>query len=142
MRYRLFIAALGAVALSGCATARDLPGCREAQCIALQERQVLAPDMAVRPLAVREDSRCPLEAECIWEGRLVVEAELEMGHETTTVEIETGKPLRINAGLLSIVEVAPDMSSEWAPIAPEEYRLAFRFVPDLMETGETGAALQ
>lgn len=124
---------LAAMPLAACMTPQEPPGCRQFDCIAIGEQQRLAPGLAARPVSVKEDSRCPIEAECVWAGRVVIETELELGHEVITVLLDSSEPMHINAGLLSVAEVAPDMSIQRSPIAPEHYRFAFRFVPDLMD---------
>ena len=140
---QLFIAPLALALLaplSGCMTAGtepEIPGCRGMECVALGEAQELGPqpgDLIVTPRAVIEDSRCPIEADCVWAGRLRLKADVQLGHEVITVELATDEPLRINGGMLSIAEVAPDASVEWTPIPPEAYRFGFAFGPDIMET--------
>ncbi len=125
--------------LSGCVTAEEpaeIPGCRTMDCVALGEAQEAGlheGDLVVTPLEVIEDSRCPIEADCVWEGQVVLKTELRLGHEVITVDLNTQEPLRINGGMLSIAEIAPEQSVEWSPIPPEAYRFGFRFAPDLME---------
>lgn len=132
MKEKILPLTLAAVGLSACATPQEIPGCRQYDCVALGEWQQLASDLTARPLSVTEDSRCPIEADCIWEGRVVVETELELGHDVITVPLDTSEPLRINKGMLSIAEVAPEMSIKWSPIPIESYRFAFTFAPDIM----------
>lgn len=125
--------------LSGCVTGQqpaEIPGCRTMDCAALGEPQEAGRyegDLVMTPLEVIEDSRCPIEAECVWEGRVLLKSELRMGHEIITVELTTEEALRINGGMLSIAEVAPEQSVEWSPIPSENYRFGFRFAPDIME---------
>lgn len=128
--------------LSGCVTGeepQEIPGCRTAECVALgapQDVGLEIGDLAVTPLEVIEDSRCPIEADCIWEGRVLLNSELRLGHEVITVTLDSGEPMRINGGMLSILEVAPDASVRWSPIPSESYRFGFGFAPDIMETPE------
>ncbi len=127
----------GLILLAACTTAsepREVPGCRTMECVATGEGQRLSADFSVTPLEVLEDSRCPIEAECVWAGRVRLKAQLDMGHESITVELSSGEPLRINGGMLNIAEIAPDMSSEWSPLEQGDYRFGFTFAPDIMET--------
>lgn len=133
--------AIGLLAsLSGCVTGeepKEIPGCRTMDCVALGEAQDVGleeGDLVVTPLEVIEDSRCPIEAECVWEGRVLLKSELRLGHEVISVDLTTEEPLRINGGMLSIAEVAPEQSVEWSPIPLGSYRFGFRFAPDIMET--------
>lgn len=120
-------------ASAACATSEERPappGCRSADCVAIGEMQRLAADLVVTPLEVIEDSRCPIEAECVWSGRVVLRSQLDLGHETITTNLDSIEPLTINGGTLTIAEVAPEMSNKWIPIQPEDYRFGFAFAPD------------
>lgn len=126
----------GLIFAAACTTANESPekpGCRRMDCVAMGEPQVLSAEFAVTPLKILEDSRCPIEAECVWAGRVRMKARLDLGHESTTVEISSDEPLHINGGMLSIAEIAPDMSSEWSPLEPSDYRFGFIFAPDIMD---------
>ena len=90
-------------------------------------------NITVTPLEVLEDSRCPIEADCVWEGRVRLKTQLDLGHETIFVTLDSSNPLRINGGFLSIGEVAPDMSNAWSPLRPEDYHFGFSFAPDIMQ---------
>ena len=103
------------------------------ECVSIDEAQQVWEGLVVTPLEVLEDSRCPIEADCVWEGRVRLSAQLDMGHESISVTLDSGEPLRINGGFLSVAEIAPDMSTAWAPIQAEDYRFAFKFAPDIME---------
>ena len=91
-------------------------------------------DLVVTPLEVLEDSRCPIEAECVWAGRVRVRSELQLGHEFIELELDSSSPQRINGGMLAITEIAPDASTQWSPIPPAAYRFGFSFAPDIMES--------
>src|SRR3546814_14872369 len=69
----------------GCTTSAagqgDAAGCHTAKCVALGERQQVWRDLAVTPLAVIEDSRCPRDVQCVWQGRVMLRAQLDLGHE-------------------------------------------------------------
>ena len=136
MMESLHLAVIGALGLSACATPQEIPGCLQFDCVALGERQELTDNVAVRPLKVIEDSRCPIEAECVWEGRVIVQAELALGNATRLISLDTSRPLRIQKGMLGIAEAAPEMSIEWSPIPEESYRFAFSYAPDIMTDEE------
>ena len=126
------------LALSGCVTSeaeREVLGCTTLECVGLGESQEIgryAGDLVITPLEVLEDSRCPVETECVWEGRVRLSARVTMGQETITTELTSEQPLRINGGMLSIGEVAPEASSQRMPLEPEDYRVGFLFAPDQM----------
>jgi hypothetical protein len=129
-------AAIALLLLPACSTAADspdVPGCRVMECVAIGEAQQVWDDLIVTPLKVLEDSRCPIEAECVWEGRVRLSARLDMGHKTISVTLDSNEPMRINGGFLSIAEIAPDMSIAWSPIQTKDYQFGFSFAPDIME---------
>lgn len=128
---RMVPALPAAILLVACTTAAEpqVPGCYEGPCIAIGESQQL-PGIVVEPLEVLEDSRCPIEADCIWEGEVRINTQLTLGHEVITSELTTQQPLRINGGDLHLVEVAPDASTQWPQLEDGNYRFRFAFVPD------------
>lgn len=80
----------------------------------------------VRPLEVLEDSRCPIDATCIWAGRVRLRVAVSGAGEP---EMEIGRPVAIGGGnQLLLASVAP---LNWSrppggvdPNAPK--RFAFR----------------
>lgn len=118
------------LAITACATAPapalEIPGCRNGSCIHMGESQDFG-SLRVTPLEVLEDSRCPIEADCIWEGTFRIKAQLDMGHESITVELKAYEPLAINGGTLTLAEVAPDASVQWPNLAPKDYSLRILF---------------
>jgi hypothetical protein len=129
MRKAIFITA--SVMLASCATAQnaEIPGCYEGPCVAIGEAQDLG-SMQVTPLAVLTDSRCPIEAECVWAGELKINAQLNIGHESFETELSAWQPFTINGGTLLLAEVAPDASVEWSGLEGKDYRFRFTFTPD------------
>ncbi|WFL76887.1 hypothetical protein P7228_12925 [Altererythrobacter arenosus] len=138
---RIIAATLVTVSTAACATKSEevaVPGCTEMACVAIGEAATLNELLVATPLEVLEDSRCPAEADCIWEGRVLLKTRLDLGHETITVQLDSGEPLRINGGYLRLAEVAPYASTQWSPIAPGHYRFGFAFTPDGPTTAPPG----
>lgn len=136
MHYRQILFIGPAIALSACATAndrRDIPGCTQMECVHIAEAQQVWEGFSVTPMAVLEDSRCPIEAECFWAGRLRVKVQLEIGHERINAEIASDDPMPIHGGVLTLAEIAPDPSTQWSPLKPEDYSFGFRFSPDAIQ---------
>ena len=80
------------------------------------------------PLRVIEDSRCPMNARCVWAGRLVVETEILLrgGAESLTVPMTMGEPVPVADGAATLVAVWPDQMTGHT-IEASEYRFAYRF---------------
>ena len=83
-------------------------------------------NVRIRPLAVIEDSRCPINALCVWAGRLVVRADIRAGGRRQIVSLELGKPQQIAGGTLILTAAEP---SKMAGTDTERraYRFTFRF---------------
>src|SRR3989337_1495520 len=54
-----------------------------------------------RPLAVLEDSRCPLLVRCVWAGRVRISAEVR---GAGTRELTLGEPAAVSGGTLTLVD--------------------------------------
>ena len=110
---------LAAVLLPACMTAGTsaTPGLGEVG---------LVDGLRVRPLAVVEDSRCPINAVCVWAGRLVVRAEVSGGNWRETRDFELRKPQPIADGQMTLVEASPSKLADQL-IYPRDYRFTFAF---------------
>ena len=82
--------------------------------------------LRIRPLAIVEDSRCPINAICVWAGRLVVRTEIRGGGWREVRDLELRKPAPIADGQLTLTEAAPSKMAE-QPIDPKAYRFTFAF---------------
>ncbi len=60
----------------------------------------------VTPLAVLEDSRCPVDLQCVWAGRTRFSVKIDLGARSETREISSGEPIHVADGDLALVEVA------------------------------------
>lgn len=85
----------------------------------------------VTPLAVLEDSRCPINARCVWAGQVRLRILVTLGSGSREHEIVTGKPLPIADGQLELVEVAPGRIAGQGSEKPLVYRFGFRFAGGL-----------
>lgn len=84
----------------------------------------------VTPLAVLEDSRCPMNARCVWAGRTRLSVRIDLGSRSETREIGSDQPIEVADGRLSLVEVQPDtMAGE--PVELAAYRFGFAFAGGL-----------
>lgn len=75
----------------------------------------------VTPVAVVEDSRCPMNARCVWAGRVVVRATVSDGHRRTVSRLTLGEPAATGIILDS---VTPERMAR-GPRAPLRYRFHF-----------------
>lgn len=123
------------VALAACALPPESTPeneCGEEQCVAIGESQQVFADFAVTPLDLLEDSRCLVDAQCVWAGRVRLRAQLDLGHESIEAQIDSSEPMRINGGFLSMNLVLPEPRRRETPPDKGEYRFNFTFAPDVM----------
>jgi hypothetical protein len=117
------IAALLSLALTGCVTPQvNEDGSTEAR---LGQRVDLG-GPRVTVLKVLEDSRCPMEARCVWAGQVRAEVRIELGSGTSVRELVSNTPLPVADGSLELTGVMPPTSTQ-RKIAPRDYRFALKF---------------
>lgn len=114
-----------ALALLASAPALAAPTHTTGSPIALGERTELAPGIEVVPLAVIEDSRCPVTVDCMWAGRLVLAAQVHDGPNVIPVRLTLGSPYPIADGQLILTAATPEKRE--TAIAPQDYRFSFVF---------------
>lgn len=86
----------------------------------------------VTPLAVLEDSRCPMNARCVWAGQVRLQVRVHLGAGNRDLELTSGKPVHVADGTLELVEVRPDrVAGEGQSLNPKDYRFGFRFMGGL-----------
>ena len=115
--------ALTAVLLAGCVTTR---ADEDGSVTARLGQTVNAGGPRVTPLAVLEDSRCPMEARCVWAGRLRLSVRVTTGAGSSVREIASDKPVQVADGQLELAGVMPPRSVR-GPIKPSDYRFNLKF---------------
>lgn len=128
--HRLAILALpAALALSACATTRDAP-LQDGSDVALGEKAYVDGPL-VQLVEVVEDSRCPMNARCVWAGRVRVKMLWIRGNgEKQPFEATLGEPVQLADGQFTLESVRPEKMTG-AAIKPRDYRFAFRFAGGL-----------
>ncbi|MES2492278.1 MAG: hypothetical protein V4579_03240 [Pseudomonadota bacterium] len=79
----------------------------------------------VMPLAILEDSRCPVGVQCIAAGRVRLAVRIDPSGAS---ELGTDSPAGVAGGTVSLVEVYPARRPD-VTLYPDEYRFGFRFSP-------------
>jgi hypothetical protein len=79
--------------------------------------------LALRPIAIVQDSRCPANANCVWAGQLIVD--FRTGRRGS-IRLEQGKPLAVAGGRLTLVGATPQAIAG-RKIPPQAYRFQLRF---------------
>jgi len=113
---RLFI--LTAAALAACAT---VPAPAVGPTAALGQIARVE-GLTIRPLRVVEDSRCPINARCVWAGRMILHARVG----SAPYDLTLGEPLAIPGGRLTLVAAEPGKTAGHET-DPAAYRFTFAF---------------
>lgn len=123
MSRRFALAAIASAALTCCAaTAANPP----AEGPARLGQTVYVDGPQVTPVRVIEDSRCPMNARCVWAGRLVLRVKAQGGAWSREIDLTLGEPVPVADGALTLTSVTPERRTD-QPIAPHDYRFTFTF---------------
>jgi len=80
--------------------------------------------VVVTPMRVTEDSRCPVNARCVWAGRTVVETRIDGPGWRQTQPLTLGEPHTVRGVTVTLVSVMPAQQTG-KQISSAEYRFAF-----------------
>jgi hypothetical protein len=108
-----------ALALSACATLPAAAPMRSDGLARIGETTRVG-TLAVTPLRVVEDSRCPINARCIWAGRLVLSATVAASGWQETRNLTLGEPLALHATTLTLTSAEPGKLAGAQPPAPPQ----------------------
>ena len=111
----------------GSFVAREGPDCSFSACppvaVALGETVDFG-STSITPQRIVEDSRCPQEVECVWEGTILVEVAIESAERRETRQLSVGDRISTGLGLVVLENVTP-RPTEDASTPAKEYRLVF-----------------
>ena len=108
------VAALG---LAACATVPAAAPIRTDGLAAIgQSTRVGA--VVVTPKAVIEDSRCPINARCVWAGRLVLSARIDGKRWHETANLTRGQPYATHGARFALVSAEPGKMAGSPPSPP------------------------
>ncbi len=93
-----------------------------------QEAMVDGP--VVKPIAVIEDSRCPMNARCVWAGRVRLKMLWVRGQGNQEFELTLGEPKPLADGSITLTSVRPDKRAD-VVLKPADYRFSFSFAGGL-----------
>lgn len=123
------IALPAAFALSACATTAGAP-LPDGSDVALGQKAYVDGPI-VQPVEVVEDSRCPMNARCVWAGRVRVKMVWIRGNgEKQPFEVTLGEPTQLADGQFTLESVRPEKRTD-IEIKPSDYRFSFRFAGGL-----------
>lgn len=86
----------------------------------------------IRPIKIIEDSRCPMNARCVWAGRVRILVAWVKSDSEQQVELTLGEPVPLADGALTLTAVKPSkMAGEGKKLVPSDYRFSFQFAGGL-----------
>lgn len=123
------IALPSALLLSACATTAGAPLADGGDVALGQKAFVDGP--IVEPVAIIEDSRCPMDARCVWAGRVRVKMLWHRGNgERQMFDVTLGEPTPLADGQFTLESVRPERRTD-VTLRPADYRFSFRFAGGL-----------
>jgi len=87
-------------------------------------RPVQVGSVVATPMRVTEDSRCPMNARCVWAGRAVVETRIDGPGWRQTQPLTLGEPHTVRGVTVTLVSVEP-ATQTGTQIPSADYRFAF-----------------
>jgi hypothetical protein len=82
-------------------------------------------DVVLTPIRVTEDSRCPINARCVWAGRVTVETRVDGAGWRETVPMTLGEPEGVRGYVLNLISAEPGKMAGAPDVKPEDYRFAY-----------------
>ncbi|WP_428681630.1 hypothetical protein [Sphingopyxis sp.] len=127
---RLAIPILAVFALPACATMAQQTSLPDGSNVALGQRAMVDGPI-VEPVKILEDSRCPMNARCIWAGRVRLQMVWIRGNgERQPFEVTLGEPVQLADGQFTLESVRPEKMTGDATKSAD-YRFSFRFAGGL-----------
>lgn len=126
--HALLACALAPLTLSACAIIPDgqhagATPATEGSAVGLSQ-PVRVGDLTVTPVKVVEDSRCPINARCIWAGRLVVETRIDGAGWRDTADITLGETFGTHERVIALTSGEPGKTTQ-TEIEPADYRFTY-----------------
>jgi hypothetical protein len=112
--------AFAALSLASCATLPVVDGAPiRADGMAMLGQPTRVGRLVVTPLRVVEDSRCPINARCVWAGRAVVQTRIDGPGWRDTTNMELGRPYLSHGVAVQLSSVEPGrMAGSQQPTRP------------------------
>jgi hypothetical protein len=93
-------------------------------------------DISIKPISIEEDSRCPVDVQCIWAGTVRVKIQVVSGTGTSTSIVTLDQPFTTEAQRITLTAVTPEKHSQ-TQASTGGYRLSFNVVPQTASAGSS-----
>ena len=111
-----------ALSLAACATYANGPivdgGPVRADGMAMLGQPTRVGRLVVTPISVVEDSRCPINARCVWAGRLVLATRIDAGRRHETRDLTLGKSEAVLGTTMTLTSAEPGKLAGAQPPQP------------------------
>lgn len=128
LRTKLACLALATASVSGCVVVPDAPNVSgnpwNAGTPVPLSQPVKVADVVVTPIRVVEDSRCPINARCVWAGRLIVETRIDGAGWRDTADITLGEDYGTHDRVIRLIAGEPNRTTQ-DEIKPNQYRFTY-----------------
>jgi hypothetical protein len=91
-------------------------------------------NISILPIAIAEDSRCPVDVQCIQAGTVHIEIVSDIG--TSTGVVKLGQAFPVQSERVTLTAVAPEKSAK-KEITMGDYRLTFNVVQEATPVADT-----
>lgn len=125
----------------GTGVGRSGPLCEFAECPAIVAtttsalgQKILTNGVYITPLEILEDSRCPIDVQCIQAGTLRIKVRLSLAEKEEEVVLERGKATVFLGKSVMLKDSYPSKKST-ETLAPENYRFIFSVTGSFSGTG-------
>ena len=115
---------LAALALSACATLPAAAPIRHDGFARMGEATRIGV-LIVTPRQIVEDSRCPINARCVWAGRAIVRTEVAGAGWRETLNLTLGERIATHGTTLGLTSVEPGKMAGAQPTPPQPMVLGF-----------------
>lgn len=95
--------------------------------VAVIGQRILNGGIYITPLQVISDSRCPVDAQCIWAGEILIKVKLEKGEIIKEVELKKGDSVVFEKNNVTFVSVTPENKTTLS-ISQKDYKFTFKVV--------------
>lgn len=121
-------------------TTEDVLGTDEVT-VSIGERAILSGGLSIEPLELVEDSRCPVDVQCIQAGTVRVKARIVSGSGTSTEVFTLNTPITAEVESITLTKVYPVEKNSNVVVQPGDYDFTFvikkRPVQNVYQTPET-----
>lgn len=86
---------------------------------------VAAGELIVEPQRVTQDSRCPINARCVWAGEITVLTKVYGPQWLEEIEVTLGEPARLRGFVLQLTSAEPGQMAGGDPIDSRDYQFTY-----------------